>query len=132
MISMCCKIYAYTIAVVWSGLGYEMLVDGCVIYTPNANVAAGIAQGCLSLRAVTLVGLCGGVLSVLSLRFIYFPISIIIGIGGSWLKCFALVYLLFRFPNAFTWFHSCGGYFVFISSIIFLCWLILQNNKSFR
>lgn len=127
MIQALCNFYAYTVAAVWSGIGFEMLSSGNVIFC--ADSAVRIEYGCLSLRAVLLVGLVGLVASVGLRQAWPFPTALAIGAAMSWLRCFTLVAFCFRYPAIFERVHGQCGYAVFLASALALLVMIFRQTR---
>jgi hypothetical protein len=57
MMELVCRIYAWTVAAVLSGVGWDMQAFGNVIVC--GGTAVQVQPGCLAARAVGLVGLVG-------------------------------------------------------------------------
>jgi|GEM_PF-1891168 exosortase/archaeosortase family protein len=128
MIQALCIFYAHTVAAVWAGLGWDMSAFRNVIVCGGDAVR--VQAGCLSLRAVALVGYVGIAAAVWSRRAWPFPAGLALGALMSWLRVFALVAMAFARPALFHALHARCGYAVFSASVIIL--LILSKAKPLR
>lgn len=126
MIQVVCSIYACTVAAVWSGVGWEMLSSGNVIYCPTASAALCVEYGCLSVRAVTLIGWVGLAFSVMIRRGWPFPASLALGAFMSWARVFVLTALAFARPSAFHALHGRCGYAVFSAALLCLVFMVYK------
>lgn len=130
MIQATCNFFAFSVALVWSGLGWEMLSSGNVIYCPDTSTALHVEHGCLSLRSITLVGWVGVALSAMTRRGWPFPASLALGAFMSWARAFVLTALAFARPSAFHALHGRCGCAVFSAALLCLIFMVCKSYHN--
>ncbi|HHU13659.1 MAG: hypothetical protein KBI41_08110 [Kiritimatiellae bacterium] len=128
MMELVCRIYAWTVAAVLSGVGWDMQAFGNVIVC--GGTAVQVQPGCLAARAVGLVGLVGLVASAGLRQAWPFPAALAAGTAMSWLRCFTLVALCLRHPAIFERVHGQCGYAVFLASTLVLLVLLVIFRRT--
>lgn len=123
-----CTAYAHLVALLWSGLGWDMIAHSSVVAC--ASGSAEIAPGCLALRAVRLVCWAGCAAAILLRMPGLFPLAVVVAFGMSLLRCFVLVGLMFRFPTLFGAVHGQCGYAVFMASVAVLAVAVLLKKQQ--
>ena len=129
MIQALCNFYAWSVAVVWSGAGYEMLSFGNVVFCADANTALRVEYGCLSVRAVMLTCVAGIAFSIMLKRAFPFFAAIALGMAMSWFRVFLLVGLALSGSRCFHRLHSVGAYPVFLVSVVCLLLVVYYAQR---
>lgn len=127
MINALCQLYAATVAVAWSWLGWNVLSFDCVV--AYGKTAVRIERGCLSLRAVVLVCTVGLVLCVWQKRAWPLVASVFVGVAVSWFRVFLLVGLALSGSRCFHRLHSVGAYPVFLVSAVYLLLVVYYAQR---